>query len=166
MYDCGGYEQGFAYLKAHATEITPEFVADLRAVSMDLQTEQAKPELAAVFAKLGIVAALLLGRNAEIGMAFYCKGSILMRQGLYLEAIALLDEALPYLRNANDLRQLASSLYDMAICYDKIGNVGSALRLLREVLTYQQDEKDRVDTLAFMLVLTARSSGDPNELIN
>lgn len=165
LYNAGGYEQGHAYLRAHAAEITPEFVTGLCDVSMDFQTQQSEPELAAVFGELAVLAALLLGQDADTGRAFYCKGSILMRQGRLREGIALLDEAQAYLRSADDSRQLANCLYDMAIAYGKTGDAASALRLLREVLTCQHDEKERADTLAFMLVLAARNGDDPNDLI-
>jgi tetratricopeptide (TPR) repeat protein len=166
LYDCGGFERGHAYLKEHASEITPEFVDALCSSAMNfLSTDESKPDLAKVFAELAIIAAIHLEDEHAKGMAFYCKGSIHSRVNDYREALNLLDDAQAYLRAAGSRAQLANCLYDAAICYDKLGEAEKALRLLREVLQNQDDEKERADAMAFMLVLTQRSGGDVQELL-
>jgi len=86
---------------------------------MNLLTDESEPELATQFGELAIIAAILLGRDDDTGMAIYCKGAILSRQGTFREATTLLDEAQAYLRSADNSAQLANCLYDSAICYDK-----------------------------------------------
>ena len=64
LYKCGSYERGHAFLKEHASEITREFVSDLRSVSFTFITEaKPEPELATLFADLTVLAAILLGDN-------------------------------------------------------------------------------------------------------
>src|SRR5580704_13620529 len=143
LYACASFERGYAYLKEHANEVTSEFVAALRESAMDLLgQEQPEPELAKIFAELAIVAAIHLGNDHEKGMAFYCKGSILARLDDYQDSLDLLADAQEYLRAAGNAQQLANCLYDAALCYDKLRDYPSALRLLREVLAYQTGEKD------------------------
>ena len=40
LYKCGSYERGHAFLKEHASEITREFVSDLRSVSFTFNASQ------------------------------------------------------------------------------------------------------------------------------
>ena len=167
LYACTSFERGHAYLKEHAPEITSEFVDALRESAMDLLSqEQPEPDLAKIFAELAIIAAIHLGNDLEKGMTFYGKGSILSRLDDYHEALDLLHDAQAYLRAAGNTRQLANCLYDAALCYDKLRDYPSALRLLKEALTYQHGEKDRADTVAFMLVLAQRNGDDVQEFLN
>ncbi len=158
LFNCGSYEKGQAFIKDHAGEITREFVSTLRATSMNLLTgERAEPDLASVFAELAFVAAILLGDDDEKGMSRYCEGSILARLGNYREAIFRFEEAEAYLAMGTNSQQLANCLYDHAICHHKLGELSRALRLLEDALPYQNTEKERADTLAFMLVLEQQS---------
>lgn len=158
LFDCGSYEKGQAFIRDHAGEITGEFVSALRATSMDLLTgERPEPNVAPVFAKLAYVAALVLGDDGEKGMSRYCEGSILARLGNYREAIPRFEEAEAYLRLGTSRRELANCLYDHAICHRKLGELSRALRLLEEALLYQDTEKERGDTLAFMFILEHQS---------
>jgi tetratricopeptide (TPR) repeat protein len=158
LFDCGAHEKGHAFIREHAAEITSEFVSALRQTSMDLLTgEQAAPDLAPVFAELAIAAAIVLGDDDAKGMSLYCKGSILARLGRHREAIGLLAEAAAYFRLAENSRQIADCLYDAALCHQKLGEHSRALRLLEEVLPFQNTKKERADTLAFMLVLMQQS---------
>ncbi len=167
LYDCGSFERGHAYLKAHASEITSEFTATVRDAAMNLLTqEQSAPDLAKIFAELAIIAAIHQGSDYEKGMACYCKASILARLEDYHEALDLLSDAQAYLRTAGSTSELANCLYDTALCYDKLGDYPSALGLLREVLPHQRDEKQRADTLAFMLVLTQKNGDDIQQFLN
>ncbi len=167
LYDCGSFERGHAYLKEHASEITSEFIGALRESAMSLCTQsQSAPDLAKVFAELAIIAAIHRGTEYEKGMAFYCKGSILARLEDYQQALELLGDAQAYLRMAGSAAQLANCLYDAALCYEKLGDYPSALRLLKEVLSYQHDERERAETLAFMLVLTQRNGDDVQEFLD
>jgi tetratricopeptide (TPR) repeat protein len=160
------FEQGHAYLKEHASEITSEFVDALRGSAMNLLTQEPpEPELAKAFAELAIISAIHLRNEHAKGLAFYCKGSILARLKDYRGALSLLDDAQAYLRAAGSTVQLTNCLYDTALCYDKLGEYVSALRLLKEVLQYQHDEKERADTLVFMLVLSSRTGNDFQELL-
>lgn len=158
LFNCGSYEKGQAFIKDHAGEITREFVSAVRAASMNLLTgEKAAPDLAPVFAELAFVAAIVLGDDDEKGMSRYCEGSILARLGNYREAILRFEEAEAYLAMGTNSQQLANCLYDHAICHHKLGELPQALRLLGEALPYQNTEKERGDTLAFMLVLERQS---------
>ena len=158
LFACGSYEKGQAFIKDHAGEITHEFVSALRETSMNLLTgEQAPPTDSPVFAELAVVAAIVLGDDEEKGMSDYCEGSVLSRLGNYREAICRLDEAEAYLRRGTNSQQLANCLYDNALCHHKLGELSRALRLLEEALPYQNTEKERADTLAFMLVLEQQS---------
>ncbi len=158
LFNCGSYEKGQTFIIDHAGEITREFVSALRATSMNLLTgEQAEPDIAPVFAELAFVAATVLGDDEEKGMSRYCKGSILARLGNYRQAILQFEEAEAYLRMGTNFQQLANCLYDKALCFYKLGELLRALRLLEEVLRYQNTEKERADTLAFMLVLEQQS---------
>src|ERR1035438_1103776 len=166
LYNCGSLERGHTYLKEHASEVTSEFVEALSDSAMNLLSEdQSDPDLAKAFAELAIVAAIHLGDEHAKGMAFYCKGSILARLEGYREALNLLGDAQAYLRAAGSAPQLANCLFDAALCHDKLGEYASALRVLKEVLQYQHDEKNRADTLAFMLVLTNRKGDDAREFL-
>jgi tetratricopeptide (TPR) repeat protein len=154
LYKCGSYERGHAFLKEHASEITREFVSDLRSVSFTFITEaKPEPELATLFADLTVLAAILLGDNEEKGMAYYCKGSILSRLEKHAEALNSLHEAQAYLRLGTNTKQLANCLYDAALSYYKQDDHESARKLLEEVLTLQEDEKERAQTGAFLLTL-------------
>ena len=167
LYDCGSFERGRAYLKRHASKVTSEFIDTLRDTAMGLLTrERSTPDLAKVFAELAIIAALHRGGDHEKGMAFYCKGSILARLEDHHQALDLLSDAQEYLRAAGSTAQLTNCLFDAALCYDKVGDYPSALRLLKELLSYQHDEKARAETIAFMLVVALRNGDDVQEFRN
>ena len=167
LFACGGYEKGHAYLREHAAEITSEFVDQLRVEAMALLTaEDSDPALAKTFAELAIIAAIHLGTDYDKGMAFYCKGSILSRVREYNAAWEHLQDAQEYLSAAGNTAQLANCLFDAAIVFDRLGNYQSALRLLKEALSYQSDEKQRADSMAFMLVLTQRNGGNVEQLLD
>jgi tetratricopeptide (TPR) repeat protein len=86
-------------------------------------------------------------------MAYYCKGSILSRLEKHAEALNSLHEAQAYLRLGTNTKQLANCLYDAALSYYKQDDHESARKLLEEVLTLQEDEKERAQTGAFLLTL-------------
>ena len=160
LYNCGSYDRGHAYLREHAAEITPEFVTGLRGICFNFTTgEQPDSELAIVFAELTILAAVLLGDDEHKGMALYCKGSILARLERHREALDTLHEAAAYLQLGTDTKELANCLYDAALCYSKLGDYDGATRLLEQVLMLQQDQKERSETLAFLLLVTSKAGG-------
>lgn len=111
LYECGSLERGHAYLKAHASEITSEFIDALRGCAMNLLTqEQPEPDLAKVFAELAIVAAIYRGSDHDKGMACFCKGTMLARLEEYHAALDLLNDAQTYLTAARSTAQLANCL--------------------------------------------------------
>lgn len=166
LYNCGSYERGHAYLKEHAAEITREFVSDLRSVSFTFITEaKPEPELASVFADLTVLAAILLGDDGEKGMANYCKGSILSRLERHDEALGALHVAQAYLRLGTNTKQLANCLYDAALSYYKLDDHESARKLLEEVLTLQEDEKERAQTGAFLLTLAGEDRAAIEDMV-
>ena len=153
LLDCGGFEKGQAFIRNHSGEMTGEFVSALRDASMEFLTDRGEPNLALVFADLAFVAATVLGDDESKGMSRYCKGVILARLGDHQKAIPQFAEAQSYLRRGTNTRQVANCLYDQALSHHKLGEMAQPLRLLQEVLRYQSDEKERTNTIAFMLVL-------------
>lgn len=158
FFNCGGYEKGHAFIKDHATEITPEFVSALRITSMNLLSgEDAEPSLAPTFAELAFVAAVVLDDDHEKGMSRYCEGSILARIGKLREAISRFEEAADYLRLGANAQELANCLYDTAICHDKLGELPQAVTLIEKSLSCLTDEEQRVQALAYLLDLEKKS---------
>lgn len=156
VYNCGSYEAGHKLIVGHASDVSADFVATLQAESMKLLDGES-PELAPVFADLAVVAAVALGADQQKGHALYCKGVVLGRLKEYSEALDALFDAQEYLRTAGARGLLANCLFDAAKCYADTGQNDVAIRLLEESLLYQTEEKNRVDTRAFILVLEEKS---------
>jgi hypothetical protein len=152
LFDSGGQEQGHAYLRAHAGELSADFVSALRAQAVEL-LDDADPggrALASVFADLAIAAAILLGDDDTKGQAHYCKGHVLGQLDDAAGATRSLGEAEVYLERAGNTVQLVNCFVDHAQVLSRMGRPRDALPHLGLALVRQSDERERLQTLRLM----------------